>query len=62
MDLYIQMWYTYIRGDKVKDVAITIRIPKELRERFNKVCTKKLIKRSEWLRLQVETFVKENEK
>lgn len=37
------------------------RIKKFLLQRFNDTCKKKSINGSEWLRKQVENFVKENE-
>jgi metal-responsive CopG/Arc/MetJ family transcriptional regulator len=44
----------------MKDVAIQVRMPKELRDQLNKVCDKKKLKRSELIRDKIEEIIKEN--
>lgn len=46
----------------MKDVKINIRISEELRDKFKAKCSLKAINKSEWLRLQIEKFVKDDEK
>ena len=46
----------------IKNAEIKIRLSKELKDNYNAICKKNAINQSEWLRQQIEEFVKKNTK
>lgn len=45
-----------------KDAEIKVRLPKETKEEFTRRAKRKALNPSEWLRQQIEGFIKEDQK